>query len=279
MTTSLQANKFLCDIPEYWQAENKPTTLEELITLVPRKAGIWMIKQINNHTGEVELLQVCENTLTDNGALSLWKNCINATSAGIAVANIIAIDQSLGYTTTTANIAAGGTVTSITVGSLTGPTIANGSTILVGAGTGNTLTLTLTQAITGAGTYTVSSATGPASQINSGANVRVIPATTDASSLSAPVSYTAALPAGQFTISGSGSGNRSMQVTNSGNYLFSTTSNSNPSTATAANYTAAWIVNANPVASTGNTFVHVAFDAPVSVSSSSSGQITIIEKI
>jgi hypothetical protein len=262
--------------------------------IVHHKGGYWLIQQINKATGEVEVAQACSNALTDNGCLSLWRNTLNYTSAGIAVANIIAIDQSLGYTTLTTTITSGGTVTSIVVGALIGPTIPSASVLCIGAGGATKLFVTTTAAITGAGTYAVSSVTGPSSSIASGANIRYANQTeltaalsaytastvltTDVASLSAPVAYTAALPSGQFTISGSGNGNRQMLVTNNGLYMFSTTANSNPSVATAANYTAGWMVNAT-VTSTANTFVHVAFDAPIQVDSSHLGQATISEKL
>jgi hypothetical protein len=249
---------------------------------IHRQGGFWQIITRDTETGEIIQENWACNAITDNGALSLFKNTMNASSAGVAVANIIAVDQSLGYTTLATTISSGGTVTSITVGALTGPTIPSGSKLLIGAGGSTTLLVTTSAAITGAGTYSVVSTAGPSSSIASGANIRYdysgVP-TTDASSLSSPVSYTAALPSGQFTISGSGVGNRQMQVTNSGNYVFSTSANSNPSTATAASYTAAWLVNASPVASTSNTFVHVAFDAPLVINSTTTGTVVITEKL
>jgi hypothetical protein len=243
-------------------------------------------------------MQVCENNITDNGALAMFKNTMNASAGGIAVANIIAVSQSIGHTTLSASIASGGTVTSISVGSLTGPTIPSGTTLCINPGP-NQFLVSTTQAISGAGTITVASRSGPASTIASGSHVRYATSTdiasagssysvsstltTDVSSLSAPVSYTAALPSGQFTISGSGNGNRQLVVTNSGNYLFSTSSNSNPSTATVADYTDAWLVNANPVAApvSGiyNTFVHVPLDTLGSVTANTTLQITITEKL
>lgn len=292
--------ELLVSIPEYWALpeDQRPDTYEEMMKIVKKPGGYWQLLTRANDTGEVLREQWLCNAITDNGCLSMFKNTMNAASAGIAVANIIAIDQSLGYTTLSTTIASGGTVTSITVGTLTGPTIPSGTTLCIGAGGATQLFVSTTAAITGAGTYTVASTAGPSSSISSGANIRYAnqseltaagsaytassALTTDVASLNAPSAYTAALPAGQFTISGSGNGNRQMSVSNSGNYLFSTGANSNPSVATAANYTAGWLVNASPVASTANTFVHVAFNAPISVTSGtsgSSGQATINEKL
>mgnify|MGYP001567601956 CR=1 FL=1 len=285
---------FLCDIPAYWSLapRNRPRTWRGLMKKTGA-GGYWCVQAIDKLTGEVTHCQLLNNAITDNGALSMWKNTMNYTAGGIGVANIIAVDQSLGYTTLATTIGSGGTVTSIVVGALTGPTIPSGTVICVGAGGATKLFLQLSASITGAGTYSVVSATGPGSSIASGANIRYANKTeltaagsalasmptTDASSLSAPVSYTAALPTGNFTISGSGQGNRAMTVNNSGSYLFSTTANSNGSTATVANYTAGWLVNTNPVASTAQTFVHVAFDAPIPVNSSTNGQVTITEQL
>lgn len=275
------ARKLFCSIPEYYTIEprKRPRTFRGLMKHVHRHEGYWQIVNTLDNGDVIE--QWCQNVLTDNGALSLWKNTINNASASIGVANIIAIDQSLGYATLgTGGIASGGTVTSIPIGSLTGPTIPSGTTLVINAGQATTLTVTTTQAITSASTTcTVNSVSGPASAIAAGAGIRYayssVP-TTDASSLSAPASYTSALPSGQFSFGGTGVGNRYVQVTTSTAYNFSETGSP---AATAGSYTAAWLVNANPVAATTNTFAHVVFDTPVVVGSSSSGQVTIQEKI
>jgi hypothetical protein len=275
----------LVTIPEYHEyARNARTVLppqnfQDLMDRIERPGGYWCVKSIDKRTGEVLTEVWAKNAITDNGALSLWKNMFNASAGGIAVANILAISQTVGYTTLNGTIASGASPTSITVGALTGPTIPSGSTLLIGAGTTNTCTVTTSSAITGAGTYTVTTVIAASGAIASGANIQVVPPTTDASSIASPVSYTAALPSGQFSFSGTGSGNRQVQVTNSGSYLFSTTANSNPSTATAASYTDCWLVNTNPVSATTQTFIHVAFPAPVAVNSSSNGLVTIVEKI
>ena len=292
MTIKLEAKKLLISTPEYWVLpENKrPDTYEGILEHVHRKAGIWCIQQMNKFTGECEVLQVCENAITNNGALSLWKNTINYTAGGISVANIMACCQLLGSTTLGTTISSGGTVTSFSAGSLVGATIPSGSVLCIGAGGATKLFVTTTAAITGAGTISVSSTPGPTSSIAAGAQIRYANQTeltaagstytassvlqTDVSSLASPVSYTAALPTGQFTISG-----RSMTVTNSGSYLFSTTANSNTSTATAASYTTFLMVNANPVAATTNTFIICAADAPIVVGSSTTGQFTITETL
>jgi len=287
-----KAKKRSISVPEYWALppRRRPRTLAGVVGLVHRKAGIWSLEQRNILTNELEMLQVCENAITDNGALAMFKNTMNASAGGIAVANIIAIDASLGIATVGA-ISSGGTVTSITVTALTGPTIPSGTTLIINPGQSNKLIVSTTQAITGAQTCTVTSTPGPSGAISAGSFARYATSTdvsgtalssvptTDASALTAPVSYSAALPSGQFSISGSGSGNRQMQVSNSGNYLFSTVANSNPSTATAGTYTAAWLVNTSPVSATTQTFAHCPFDSPMTITSSQTIQATIQEKL
>lgn len=274
-------HKILTSIPEVLALpeDQRPQTYEDALKLIKRPAGIWQFVQRNAHTGEIvqELWQ--ENTLTDNGATSMLKNTLNASSAGIGVAKYIAIDASLGIATVGA-ISSGGTVTSITITALTGPTIPSGTTLLINpGGTTNKLLVSTTQSITGAGTCTVSSTPGPGSSIAAGSYARYandkdvlgtalssMP-TTDVSSLTSPVSYTAALPSGQWTFSGTGKGSRTMSVTTVSAYTFQTTANSNPSTATVGTYTSFWLVNTSPVSSTSHTFVHGVLDAPLSISS------------
>lgn len=293
-STWLNAKNVSISIQDYWALapRDRPRTYEGLLKKMHRKAGIWCIKQTNTETGEIEHLQICENTLTDNGCNSMWKNTMNYTAGGIAVANILAIDASLGIATVGA-ISSGGTVTSITVTALTGPTIPSGTTLLINpGGTTNKLLVSTTQAITGAQTCTVTSTTGPGSAIAAGSYARYandidvlgtalssMP-TTDVSALTAPISYTAALPTGQFTApTGTGKGNRKMQVTTAGNYTFQTTANSNSSTATVGTYTSFWLVNANPVAATTNTFVHGVLNAPLAISSGLTIDVTCSESL
>lgn len=285
MSIKLNAKKRSISLPEYWAIppRRRPTTFEGLLKrLHPSKmSGIWCVQQTNNESGEVEYLMVGSNAITDNGAIGALKNIFNASAGGIAVANIIAIDASLGIATVGA-ISSGGTVTSITVTALTGPTIPSGTTLLInpGAGAGtNKLLVSTTQAITGAQTCTVVSTPGPGSSIAAGSFARYALAqdvvgtalssmpTTDASSLSG-ASYTAALPSGQFTFnSTTGSGNRNVVISTVSAYIFTTLSNSNPSPASAGTYTAMWLVKASPVASTADTYAHLPLDAPLVISS------------
>lgn len=275
--------KLLVSIPEYYEKSSTvlpPQNFEDMVERLNRPGGYWRVCTVDKKTDEILIEQWIQNAYTDNGVGVMFKALAGASTPSTAPGSYIAIDQSLGSTSLTASIASGGTVTSISVAAPTGPSIPSGSKLVINPGTANTLTVVTTQAITTAATITVNSVTGPASTIASGSTIRYdynSIATTDVSSLSAPVSYTASLPSGQFSYTlTTGYGNRTLQITNNGAYLFSTTGSP---VATAASYTAAWLTNASPVASTANTFVHAPFDAPLVINSTSNGLVTIVEKL
>jgi hypothetical protein len=279
---TVMTQKRYVSIPDYYatQEEERAQDFDALLRSLRRPGGFWRIAEIDASSGDLLREQWLHNAYTDNGVSVMFHALTGATTPSTTPANIIAMDASLGIATLGANIGAGGTVTSITVSALAGPTIPNGTKILVNPGTANTLLLTLTQAITGAGTFTVSSATGPASTIASGSYIRYdysnVP-TADPGTLTAPVSYTSVLPSGQYTYTlTTGVGSRQVQVTNNGAYLFSTTGSP---AATAGTYTCGWLVNANPVSTTAQTFVRVPFDFPMGISSTSNGLVTIVEKL
>lgn len=283
MSTKLNAKNRSISVPEYWAIapRKRPTTFEGLLKRLhpARMSGIWCVQQTNNLTGDTEYLMVGGNAITDNGGIGALKNIFNASAGGIPVANIIAIDASLGIATVGA-ISSGGTVTSITVTALTGPTIPSGTTLLINpGGTTNKLLVSTTQSITGAQTCTVTSTPGPVASIAASSFARYATAsdvlgtalssmpTTDVSSLSG-ASYTAALPSGQFTFNATtGSGNRNVVISTVSAYIFTTVSNSNPSPASAGTYTAMWLLKASPVASTADTYAHLPLDAPLVISS------------
>lgn len=298
--TWLRATKEVSiSVPEYWaeHPKKRPQTFEELIQLVQlsrRKAGIWLLQEINRFTGLTEKLSCQENDLTDSGALAMLKNMINSSAGGIAPASYIAVSQKLGHTTITASIASGGTVTSITVGSLTGPTIPSGTALVINPGA-NQFVVQTAASITGAGSVAITSRTGPASTIPSGSHVRYATSsdiraagvayavssgiTTDLTSLGTPASYTASLPSGQFTY-----GTRSVTVTNAGNYLFdSVNANSNPALATAADYTDMWLTKASPVgAAVGgiyDTVAHVPLNFIGTVGAATTLQVSVTETL
>jgi hypothetical protein len=259
----------ICNIPEYYAIEprKRPRTFAGLMKHVQRKGGFWCLSQKNEETGEINE-QWLENVLTDNGALSAWKNSINYAASAVSVFNQIAIDTAAGVTTLQTALTNGQTgITSLSVAALPGA-IASGSSVIIGAGTGQTQTVTTTAiANAGATSITVSSFTANAAYAV-GSNVAPQPNASDnPSSLSGTVAYSGALPSGDFSYSGSGTGNRQVQV----QYTFSTST-------TAGNYTEAWVTNANPVVSNA-TAVHLIFNSPLAINSTTSGTVTIIEKM
>ncbi len=258
----------------------QPQNFEEFISHIHRSGGFWHIVQRDKLTGEIQVEQFLENAWTDNAVSQMYDAVLRASApTQFTPANIMVISQTLGFTTLAANIAAGGTVTSIQVGALTGPTIPSGTKLMIDPA-GQAFNVTLTQSITGSGTFTVTSTPGPISQINSGAAVRydytAVP-TADPSSISAPVSYTNALSSGQFTKTiTTGYGNRQIQVNNSSAFIFSTTGSP---AATAASYTTAYMANTNPISANNQTVLVCVFDALAVVNSTTTIQINLSEKL
>lgn len=273
-----------CSIREYQEAKREgglvPLDFHEFLGHLKRPGGFWRVIQRDKLSGDIEVEQWLENNWTDNGISQMYDAVLRASApTQFTPANIMVISATLGFTTLTANIAAGGTVTSITVAAPTGGNIPSGTNIIVDPG-GHNYALTLTQTINGAGTFTVTSATGPGTQINSGASVRyaytAVP-TADPSSIASPVSYTAAMASGQFTKTiTTGYGNRQIVVTNNSAYLFSTTGSP---AATAGSYTEGWMSNTNPIAATNQTVLRVVFDTLLVINSTTVGEVTITEKL
>jgi len=258
----------------------QPQNFEDFLSHIHRPGGFWQVLTRDKLTGEILVEQWFEHNWPDNGVSQMYDPVLRASATTqFPPANIMVISQTLGFTTLAANIAAGGTVTSIQVGALTGPTIPSGTKLMIDP-TGQAFNVTLTQSITGAGTFTVTSTPGPVSQINSGAAVRydytAVP-TADPSAISAPVSYTSALSSGQFTKTiTTGYGNRQIQVNNSSAFIFSTTGSP---AATAASYTEAWMSNTNPISANNQTVLRCALDALAVVNSTTTIQINISEKL
>jgi hypothetical protein len=269
--------RFTCSIREVVEKGGLvPQSFEEILEHIHRPGGFWQVIQRDKYTGEIQTEQVLENNWTDNGISQMYDAVLRAsTPTQFTPANIMVISATLAMTTLSANIAAGGTVTTIAVAAPTGGSIPSGTRLIIDPGAGHAnFAVTLTQTISGAGTFSVASVSGPNSQINSGAYMRydyaAVP-TADPSLLPSPVSYSPALPASQFSKSiATGYGNRQIQVTNSNGFLFSSP---------AGNYTEAWLSNANPISATNQTVLRVAFDLILSINSTTVGQITCIEKL
>jgi len=276
--------KLITHIPELVKARAEggliPGSFDEAISHIHRPGGFWQVLQRDKLTGRVEIEQWLENNWTDNGISQIYDAVLRATApTQFTPANIMAISATLGATTLTASISAGGTVTSFTVAAPTGATIPSGTALIINPGA-NQLAVTTTSAISGAGSVSCSSVTGPGSTIASGSAVRyaytAVP-TADLSSLGSPASYTSAMTSGQFTKTiTTGYGNRQIAITNNSAYLFSTTGSP---AATAGSYTEAWMTNTNPVSATTQTVVRVVFDAILVINSTTTGQVNITEKL
>lgn len=212
---------------------------------------------------------IAENIVTDTGATAMLKNTWNNAGSAVGIFNQIAIDTNAGSTTLTSALAANTSgVTSISVAA-TPASIASGTTLTLGYGTGNTQNI-VTSALANAGatSITVTSFTVNATGFSIGANVVPNPTTSDnPSSLGGTSAYSGALSSGAFTFSGTGAGNRQVSI----QFTFSTST-------TAGSYTEAWTVNTNPVAATGETASHLIFPVQT-INSSTSLQITIVEKV
>lgn len=275
--------KLSISIPEIVQAGGLvPGSFDEAMEHIRKPGGYWRIVQRDKLTGDIQHEQWCCNNWTDNGVSQMYDAVLRASApTQFTPANIMVISASIGATTLTSSIASGGTVTSITVAAPTGPTIPSGTALLIDPGSGlHNFAVTLTAAITGAGTFAVSSVTGPGTTIASGSSVRfaytAVP-TADPSSIASPVSYTSALPSGQYTKTiTTGYGNRQIVITNNSAYLFSTTGSP---AATAGSYTEAWMSNTNPISTTSQTVLRVVFDNILVINSTTVGQVSITEKL
>ncbi len=264
----------LVAIPEYHRSLGKPRGFQELADMIDwtrpdwRGAAIWEMIRRDEKTGRELARLWAKNVVTDTGALAMLKNVWNNAAGAVGIFNQIAIDTNAGSTTLTTALAANATgVTSISVAALPGP-IASGTTITLGYGGAapqNVVTSALANA--GATSITVTSFTVNSTGFAVGANVVPVPTTSDnPSSLSGTVAYSGALASGAFTYSGTGAGNRQVQI----QYTF-------PGSTTVGNYTEAWTVNTNPVGATGETANHIIFQ-PQAVGGGTSYQITVIEK-
>lgn len=257
-----------------------PNNFLEFLSHIHRAGGFWQVIQRDKYTGRVVKEQWLDNAWTDNGVAVMLRAALGASlPPAFTPASILVISATLGATTLTANIPSGGTVSNITVAAPTGGTIPSGTNLIINPGA-NQLAVTLTQAINGAGTFTVTSVPGPTSQITSGSSVRyaysAVP-TADPTSLAAPASYTSFMPAGQFTYTGTtGYGNRQMAVTNNSSYLFSTTGSP---AAVAGSYTEAWMANSSPISTNNQTVLRVALDTILTIDSTHNGEINLVEKL
>lgn len=259
----------------YFKNPVKPLCFRDWVEMYekkgPKPVGLWRVCTIDKFTGEILIEQWLENVLTDNGALASWKNLVGVSS--VTAFNFLLIGTGAGVTTLTTALSNGQTgITSLAVAALPAA-IPSGTTLLIGAGTGQTQSVTTSAtAAVGATSISVGSFTANAAYAI-GTNVAPQASTSDnPSSLSGTISNSGALTTGQVTFSGAGAGNRQMQI----QYTFSTMGSP---AATAANYTEAWLAQAASVSGANQTALHVIFNAPMAVNSSSTGPVTIVEKL
>ncbi len=261
----------------YYENPVKPLSFDVWVEMYEKKkagpVGLWRVCSQDKKTGEILAEQWLENIITDTGGLALWQRLTGIATSLPAAFNQLVVTTNAGVTTLTTALSNGQSgITSLAVAALPGA-IASGVSLVIGAGGSQTQTVTTSgSASAGATSISVNSFTANAAYAI-GTNVAPQPSTSDnPSSLGGTTATSGTLTTSTNTYSGTGAGNRQMQIA----YTFSTTGTPNAAT---ANYTEAWLVNTYPVTGTGQTAIHVIFNAPMAVNSTSTGPITIVEKI
>lgn len=267
--------KLLVSDPRYYHNPVKPLSFENWVEMYEKRksgpVGLWRVCSLDKYSGEIIQEQWLENLVTDNGGLATWKNLVGVST--VSAFNQLVVTTNAGVTTLTTALTNGQTgIVSLAVAALPGP-IASGATLIIGAGSGQTQTVTTSaSASAGATSISVNSFTSNAAYAI-GTNVAPQPAAGDnPSSLGGTTSTSGVLTGTQVTFSGSGAGNRSMTIA----YTFSTTGSP---AAAVGNYTEAYLCSAYPVTATGQTAIHVIFNAPMAINSTSTGPISVVEKI
>jgi hypothetical protein len=261
----------------YYHHPVKPLSFETWVEMYEKKkpgpVGLWRVCTQDAYTGEITQEQWLENLVTDVGGLALWQRLTGVASSVPSAFNQLVVTTNAGVTTLTTALTNGQSgITSLAVAALPGA-IASGVSLVIGAGSGQTQTVTTNgSASAGATSITVNSFTANAAYAIS-TNVAPQPAAGDnPSSLGGTTATSGTLTTSTNTYSGSGTGNRQMQIA----YTFSTTGTP---AAAVGNYTEAWLTNTYPVSGTGQTAIHVIFNAPMAVNSGSTGPVTLVEKL
>lgn len=201
-----------------------------------RRAAFWREAR---PLGILERL-VAQNVITDTGALTMLKVIGNAAPTGIPYNHLqLSADAKIAQVSTTMG-ATGVTAIPVISG---GASFTNGMTAYLGYGTANQETVTIGAGSTG--TSVVCSATTKTHAVND--YLVQAPTTSDNPSSVTSGYDSGVLPGGDFTYSGTGAGNRQVQVV----YTF-------PSNAGApgGGYTDAWIANTATIAA-GTTAAHL----------------------
>src|SRR6266487_4478560 len=165
--------QLLVALPEYWRSSVKPRNFLDFCDMIDTQGkitGIWEWRQWNPRTGETVKREWNKNTVTDDGAIEIFKCAIN-NAVPAAVFNNIYINNNSGSTTLTTALTNGQAgITSLAVAAipaaipLNNITPATGATtITVGYGSGQTQTVTMNGAAAQAATaLTVASYTSNA---------------------------------------------------------------------------------------------------------------------
>lgn len=263
-------SELLVTLPEYHKSQVKPRGFAEFCDMfeaVQGPLGLWEFKLTDRASGNVLKRIWTKNVVTDNGATAMLKNTWNNAGSAIGIFNQIAVAANAGSTTLTTALTNGQTgVTSLAVAALPA-SIASGTVLTLGYGTGQTQSVTTSAlASAGATSITVTSFTSNAAYAI-GTNVVPNPTTSDNPSSASGAQYSGALSSGAFTFSGTGAGNRQVVIA----FTF------NGGSFTAGNYTEAWTTNANPVA-TGSTASHL-ITTPMALNSTTNLTVNITEKV
>lgn len=262
--------KLLVDSLEYHRNPVKPRNFEDFVAMYDEKSlgpvGLWRLQTIDKYSGEVLLEQWRKNALTDTGGLAYLTSTFLTLPTSLF--NIVALTTDAGSTTLAAPINSGTTYTSLSVAALPAA-IPSGTQLTIGYGSGTTaLVTTSASASAGATSISILSYIAGAS-FGTGTNVVPVANYLDNPTSLSGASYSPALGGGNITISGTGPGSRQMQL----NWAATTAGG-----IAVGNYTAARIVNTNPVSGVGQVAVTCTF-MPMAVNSSSNGNVFIVEKV
>lgn len=254
--------KLLVSDSAYWKHPIRPLQFDDWVTMLPSGSGAWQIRQCDKD-GSVILEQWIRNKMLN----AVLKNSF-AASPGNPF-KYIALANGAGVTALTSALSNGQTYISLAVGALPAA-IASGTSIIIGAGTGQTQTVaTSGSASVGATSISVNSFVANATYAI-GSNVSPQPTANDnPSSLPGTLSsYSAALGSGSFSYT------NNVAI---GPYTFDISGSPAASNGT---YTEAWVTNTSPVAAIYQTGIHNIFNAPMSINSGAPTlEVTITETI
>lgn len=223
--------------------------------------------KVTDRVRRLRMRTFCKNIISDTGATAMLKNAWNSAGSAVSIFNQLAITPGSGSTTLTVALTNGQTgVTSLSVQAVPA-SIASGTTLTIGFGTGQTQNVVTNGSTAAQATsITVNSFTANAAYAI-GSNVVPVPTTSDNPSSLTSAVYSGALSSGAFAFTGTGAGNRQVTIS----YTYGTGS-------TAGNYTDTWTVNTNPVSGTGQTASHL-INMPQPINSTTALTASVVEKV